>query len=173
MGRKFDRNEYFLSALMMSAEIFKSAAKLLEPEISRVHQREALGKVVIGTVEGDIHDLGKNIVVAFLESAGFKVYDLGVDVSPGKFISKVKETKPEILGLSCLLTPGFESMEATIRKLSEAGLRKRLKVIIGGAAGAVVTSDWVDRLGADAFAKDSGEGVRLAKTFVKALKKRN
>lgn len=172
MGRRFDRNEYFISALIMSAEIFKEAAKLLEPEISRVHQHKALGKVVIGTVEGDIHDIGKNIVVTFLESAGFNVCDLGVDVSPSKFISKVKETKPDILGLSCLLTPGFEPMKSTIRKLSEVGLRKRLKVIIGGAADAVVTTDWVGKLGADAFARDSVEGVQLAKTFVKTLKKR-
>jgi len=172
VGKRFEQSEYFLSELIMSAEIFKAAAKLLEPEISRVHQRRALGKIVIGTVEGDIHDIGKNIVVTFLESAGFNVYDLGVDVSPMKFVSKVRETKAGILGLSCLLTMGFEPMKATIRKLSELGLRKRVRVIIGGAAGAVVTRDWVRKAGADAFGRDSVEAVKLAKTFVRALRRR-
>lgn len=172
VGKKFERNEYFLSELIMSAEIFKAAAKVLEPMIPSAFQ-QVLGKIVIGTVEGDIHDIGKNIVVTFLRSAGFNVYDLGVDVSPAKFVDKLKETKAEILGLSCLLTPGFEAMKTTINKLSEAGMRKRVKVIIGGAVGAVVTKDWLPKVGADALARDSVEGVRLAKKFVKAMERRH
>jgi len=172
VGKRFERNEYFLSELIMSGEIFKAAAKLLEPKIPRDYQRQALGKFVIGTVEGDIHDIGKNIVVTLLQSAGFNVYDLGVDVSPEKFVGKVRETKADILGLSCLLTLGYEPMKATMTKLIEVGLRNRVKVIIGGAAGAVVTKDWPGKVGADAFARDGVEGVRLAKMFVKTLKER-
>jgi methylmalonyl-CoA mutase cobalamin-binding domain/chain len=172
VGKRFQKGEYFLTELIMSAEIFKTALKLLEPRLSTSHQNRTFGKIVIGTVEGDIHDIGKNIVIAFLKSAGFEVFDLGVDVSPRKFITKVKETGASILGLSCLLTPGFDAMQATIRKLDEERLRRGVKVMIGGAAGAVVTKDWVKQLGADAFAVDCIQGVQLAKAFVKVSKKR-
>jgi len=171
VGTRFQNGEYFLNGLIMSAEIFRTALKLLDSRTSRASQHSALGKIVIGTVEGDIHDIGKNIVTTFLKSAGFDVYDLGVDVSPEKFVREIKRTGATILGLSCLLTSGFEPMQATIKKLEEAGLRKRVKVMIGGAAGAVVTRDWVKRLSADAFAKDCVEGIQLAKAFARVSKK--
>ena len=158
VGRRFEEKEYYLSELVMSAEIFKQAIALIEPHISG-HADADKGPVVIGTVQGDIHDIGKNIVASLLRCEGFDVHDLGVDVPPGAFVQKLQETGAGLVALSGLLTMAFDAMKETVEAVSGAGLRDRVKVIIGGGP---VNQLVVDFTGADAFGKDAAEAVRLA-----------
>lgn len=166
VGKRFASGEYFIPDLIYSGEIMSQITEIVKPKIGEV-QREAkkLGKVVIGTVAGDIHDIGKNIVVFMLEVNGFEVYDLGVDVPPEKFVQKVKETGATILGLSGFLTLAFDSMKRTIEALKEAGLRERVKVMIGGGQ---VTEEVRKYTGADAYGKDAMAAVTIAKSWVGA-----
>lgn len=162
VGRRFERKEYFLSELIMSAEIFKEAVVLIEPHLA-AGQGENKGDIVIGTVKGDIHDIGKNIVAALLRCNGYRVHDLGVDVAPEAFVTKLQETNARLLGLSGLLTLAFDSMKETVRKVEQAGLRDRVKVIIGGGP---VNEKVVEYTGADAFGKDAAKAVELARLYL-------
>jgi len=163
VGDRFAKGEYFIPDLIYSGEIMNQIAELVKPKIGEAKEAKKLGKVVIGTVAGDIHDIGKNIVVFMLEVNGFEVYDLGVDVPPEKFVEKVKETGAPILGLSGFLTLAFDSMKKTIDSLKQAGLRDRVKVMIGGGQ---VTDEVRKYTGADAYGKDAMAAVTLAKGWV-------
>jgi 5-methyltetrahydrofolate--homocysteine methyltransferase len=146
----------------MSADIFKKAMAIVEPKLLASQRASAKGKVVIGTPQGDIHYIGKNLVVAFLKSNGFEVYDLGEDVPPDKFVSKLKETGATILALSGLITTTHDVMRTTIEALKTAGIRKKVKVMIGGGD---INEEIVKYTGADAFGKDALSAVELAKKF--------
>jgi len=165
VGNRFASGEYFIPDLIYSGEIMKQITEIVKPLISQTTQVKKLGKVVIGTVAGDIHDIGKNIVVFMLEVNGFEVYDLGVDVLPERFVEKIKETGAPILGLSGFLTLAFDSMKRTIEALKEAGLRDKVKVMIGGGQ---VTDEVRKYTGADAYGKDAMAAVSLAKAWVGA-----
>lgn len=160
VGNRFEKGEYYISELVMSGEIFSSVMKAVGPSTGNVQQGASLGKVVIGTVKGDIHDIGKNIVVMFLKGVGFDVIDVGVDVPPDVFVSALEREGAKVLGLSALLNSMFDSMKSVIDELEKAGLRERVKVIIGGAP----CNEEVRRFtGADYYAKDASEGARICK----------
>ncbi len=160
VGRRFSEGEYFVSELIVSAELFNSVMALIAPKLSGSADGGAKTKVVIGTVKGDVHDIGKDIVVAMLRCNGFDVYDVGVDATPEAFVEKVKETGARIVGLSGLLTVAFASMEETIKALRAEGLDAR--VMIGGG----MTDEMVrQKVGADAWGHDAMEAVRLARKF--------
>jgi 5-methyltetrahydrofolate--homocysteine methyltransferase len=163
VGEKFSKNEYFLVELVMSADIFKKAMAIVEPKLLASQHSTGKGKIVIGTPQGDIHYIGKNLVVAFLKSNGFEVYDLGEDVPPDKFVSKLKETGATILALSGLITTTHDVMRTTIEALKTAGIRRKVKVMIGGGD---INEEIVKYTGADAFGKDALSAVELAKKFV-------
>ena len=156
VGDRFQKGEYFLAELMLSAEIFKGAVAILEPYLASASESELLGKVVLATMKGDIHDLGKNILATLLKSQGFEVHDLGVDVAPSLVVDKVRETRPDFVGFSVLITTAFESMKEAAAMLREAGLRERLKLMIGGG---VTTPAVRDYIGADFQTTDATEGV--------------
>lgn len=162
VGEKYERNEYFLAELIMAGEVMKEGMKVLEPYL-RGSGMKKIGKVVIGTVRGDLHDIGKNITITLLNAAGFDVIDLGVDVPPEKFVEAVKENKPDIVGMSALLTTTMIEMENVIKALKEAGLRDKVKIIIGGAP---ITKEYAEKIGADAAARDAVEGVNICKSWV-------
>lgn len=162
VGRRFEVREYFLSELVMSAEIFKEAMDLIEPHLSG-GAGPSKGSVVIGTVKGDIHDIGKNIVASLLRCEGFEVHDLGVDVWPDAFVGKLKETGSGLLALSGLLTLAFDSMKETVACVSEAGIRDTVKIIIGGGP---VNEQVLAYAGADAWGRDVAEAVRLAERYL-------
>ncbi len=159
IGKRFETGEFFLSELIYSSEIFKAVSTILEPNLkSSWAIQESKGTVVFGTPKGDIHDLGKNLVITMLRAQGFTVHDLGVDVPPERFIEKIQETDAPILALSALLTPAFVSMKETISLLEEKGLRKKTFVMIGGG----VTTDLARReVGADAQTVDPTEAIKL------------
>jgi len=167
IGKKFETGEFFLSELIYSAEVFKAASAILEPYLkSSWADEESRGVVVFGTPRGDIHDLGKNIVVTLMRAQGFTVHDLGVDVPPEKFVEKLQETGAPILAMSALLTPTFASMKETISLLEEKGLRGKTFVIIGGG----VTTGLARReVGADAQTMDPMEGMRLCREYLDGL----
>lgn len=160
VGRRFSAEEYFVSELIVSAELFNSVMKVLGPSLAAASDGGPKTKVVIGTVKGDVHDIGKDIVVAMLRCNGFDVYDVGIDAAPQVFVDKVRETGAQVVGLSGLLTVAFASMENTIKALKDAGLDT--KVMIGGG----MVNDMVrEKVGADAWGHDAMEAVRLAKSF--------
>ncbi|MFW9801584.1 MAG: B12-binding domain-containing protein [Candidatus Thorarchaeota archaeon] len=163
VGKRFSENEYFLVELVMSAEIFNKALEVLEPKLLETQSGEEKGKVVIGTVKGDIHYIGKNLVVAFLKSNGFEVYDLGEDVEPEKFVDKLKETGATILALSGLITTTHDVMRETVDALKAAGIRDKVSVMIGGCD---VNQEVVDQTGADAFGRDAVSAVEVAKKLL-------
>lgn len=165
IGDKFCKKEYFLTELVMAGEIFQQAAKILEPALKADQKSEkALGVVVMGTVKGDVHDIGKNIFVTLLQSAGFDVYDLGTDVPVEKFVEKIKETNANIVGFSGLLTIALDTMKETTEALKIAGLRDKIKIIIGGLP---VDEMWMKEVGADAFTDNAFEGVNIVTNWVK------
>lgn len=165
VGQRFTSGDYFIPDLIYSGEILKEVAKLIEPHIKQKDtDSRKLGKVVIGTVAGDIHDIGKDLVVLMLDISGFEVYDLGIDVPVKNFVDKIKETGASIVGLSGFLTLAFDTMKETIEAISAAGLRDNIKIMIGGGQ----IDDEVRRYtGADAFGKDAMEAVVLAKKWLK------
>lgn len=166
VGEGFAKGELFIPDLMMSGEAMKAAIATLEPElVKRKEQREVLGKVVMGTVQGDIHEIGKTLVATMLSASGFEVHDLGVDVSPQQFIDKVREVDADIVGLSALLTTTILNQETVILNLQEAGLREQVKVIIGGVP---ASSEWAEEIGADAYAENATEAVEVVKQLVGA-----
>lgn len=160
VGRLYKEGEYYLSELVFSADIFKKAMSRLQPLIAAGGGKESAGTIVLGTVKDDIHDLGKNIVATLLECAGFTVKDVGVDAPPEAFVDALKSTGAPLLGLSILLTTAFGSLESTISAVREAGLRDRVKIMIGGA----VTNEAIrEKMGADYYGADAAAAVDLAK----------
>jgi 5-methyltetrahydrofolate--homocysteine methyltransferase len=158
VGERFASGEVFLPELLMSGEAMKAAMALLRPQLTaQKASRRSAGRAAIGTVAGDVHDIGKNIVVMMLEGNGWEVTDLGVDVSPEQFCSAVRENDFDVLGLSALLTATMENQARTIQSLSEAGLRDRVRVAIGGA---VCTQRFAEQIGADCYAANAAEAVR-------------
>ncbi|MEJ2013984.1 MAG: corrinoid protein, partial [Anaerolineales bacterium] len=161
IGNLYERGEVYVPEMLIAAHAMKAGMQVLRPELVKAGV-EPLGRVVIGTVQGDIHDIGKNLVAMLLEGAGFEINDLGVDNSPEEFVEAVKNGA-EILGLSGLLTTTIPSMPRTIQALKEAGLREKVKVIVGGAP---VTQEFADEIGADGYAPDAASAVRLAKSLL-------
>jgi corrinoid protein of di/trimethylamine methyltransferase len=166
VGEGFDKGELFIPDLMMAGEAMKVGIATLEPELMKRKQaRQVLGRVVIGTVEGDIHEIGKTLVATMLAAAGFEVRDLGVDVSAQEFVDAVRDTNANVVGLSALLTTTILNQEAVIQALTEAGLREQVKVIIGGVP---ANPEWADEIGADAYAENATEAVDVVKQLVNA-----
>jgi len=164
VGSKFESGEFFLMELMRAAQIFQSAAALINPRIKeRYGVIETKGRVLLGTVAGDIHDLGKNIVKILLECRGVEVVDLGVDVAPQKFVDKVKEIKPDVVGMSALLTASIPQMKTTIQALEAAAVRKGLKVIVGGG---IVGEVRLTEVNADHTTTDANEGVKRIEQWI-------
>ena len=164
VGDKYESGEYFIPDLVMAAEAMKGAMQVFEPVlVERQEQREVLGTVVIGTVEGDIHEIGKSLVATMLSAAGFQVYDLGVDVPASEFVKQVQETGANVVGLSALLTTTMRNQEAVIEALKEAGLRERVVVVIGGAP---TSPDWAQTIGADGYAENANEAVGVVKQLL-------
>ncbi|OGO11375.1 MAG: methyltransferase [Chloroflexi bacterium RBG_19FT_COMBO_50_10] len=162
VGRRFECGEYFVPELLISARAMKSGLALLRPYLIAANV-QAVGKVVIGTVQGDLHDIGKNLVGMMLEGAGFEVVDLGADVSPDKYVAAVKEHRPDLVACSALLTTTMPRMKNVILSLKEAGLRDRVKVIIGGAP---VTDQYATDIGADGYAPDAASAASRAKELI-------
>jgi len=162
VGNQFGCGKLFLPDIILSAEAMESAAEMCSRTISQ-KEAEKKGKVVIGTIEGDIHDIGKAIVICLLRANGFEVYDLGRDVPVQKFIDKALEVNADVIGSSCLLTTTMEGQRTLERELRRQGLRNRFKTIIGGAP---VTQRWADRIGADAYAEDALEGVKKIRELI-------
>ena len=163
VGDRFASEKYFIPDLIYSGEILKGIAKLVEPHLKQAHKVERLGKIVIGTVEGDIHDIGKDLVTFMLDISGFEVHDLGIDVPVQKFVDTIKETGAKIVGLSGFLTLAFDSMKNTVDAINEAGLRDDLKIMIGGGQ---IDEDVRGFTGADAYGKDAMEAVKLAQGWI-------
>lgn len=169
IGEGYERGELFLSEIIMASEIFKEAMNILEPLVLKEEGvLKPIGRVVVGTVEGDLHDIGKNLFTMFLKSMGFDVIDLGVDVSVEKFVDAVKQYRPDIVGMSALLTTTVVNMEKVIKALEEAGLRSYVKVIVGGAA---VSKEYAIEIGADAGGIDAYEGALICRKWMEEKQK--
>ena len=162
IGRRFESCDYFVSDLIMSGEIFKQTAAILDPLLASGSQGH-LGKVVIGTVHGDIHDIGKDIVVNMLKSAGFEVIDLGVDVPAANFVAALKDSGATVLGMSGLLTLAFDSMKETVNAIASAGLRDKVRIMVGGGP---VDGNVCRAVGADDWGNDAQKAVKLAKQWL-------
>jgi methylmalonyl-CoA mutase cobalamin-binding domain/chain len=162
VGEKFEKGEYFLSDLIVAGDAMKKALQILNPYLI-TKKKEVKGKVVLGSALGDIHDIGKNIVKTLLISSGFEVYDLGVDVTAQKFVEKVKETGASIVGISALLSTTVREAARVVEELKKAGLRDKVRVIMGGAA---VKKSMVDMFGVDAAVNDAIEGIKIIKSWV-------
>jgi len=165
VGEKFKRNEFYVPEMLIAARAMKAGMEVLRPILVQKDVKP-LGTVVLGTVRGDLHDIGKNLVGMMLEGAGFEIVDLGVDVSPEKFVQTVKEKKAQIVGLSALLTTTMPSMKDVIKALEEEGIRDKVKVMIGGAP---VTQNYADEIGADGYAPDAASAADKAKELIKAV----
>ena len=161
-GQRFEDEEFFVPELLLAARAMKSALELLKPHLVKAGA-EPRGCVVIGTVKGDLHDIGKNLVSSLLEGAGFRVVDLGTDVAPERFAQAVQENDAGLIGLSALLTVTMPAMQATIEALQKAGVRDRVKVLVGGAP---LTEEYARQIGADAYADNASAAVRLAEQLV-------
>lgn len=164
VGRLFEAGEYFVPEMLIAARAMKAGLAILKPHLVQANVKST-GKVVIGTVQGDLHDIGKNLVGMMLEGAGFEILDLGTDVSPEKFVEAVKSAEVDILALSALLTTTMPNMKATIEALKQAGGRDQIKVIVGGAP---LTDQYARQIGADGFAPDASRAVVLAKSLLAA-----
>ncbi len=162
VGELFEEGEYFVPEMLIAARAMKTGMEILKPELVDA-DIQPIGKIVAGTVKGDLHDIGKNLVCMMLESTGFQVVDLGTDVSPEAFIAAVLEHQPDFVAMSALLTTTMPNMETTITALNTAGLRGAVRVLIGGAP---VTQGYADKIGADGYASDASRAVKLAKTLL-------
>jgi 5-methyltetrahydrofolate--homocysteine methyltransferase len=160
IGGRFKNNEVYIPEVLIAARAMKSAMEVLEPKLVEAGV-EPVAKAAIGTVQGDLHDIGKNLVIMMLKGAGFDVVDLGIDVSAAKFVEKAKETKAKIIGMSALITTTMPAMEKTVKALKDAGIT--VKTMIGGAP---VTQAYADRIGADGYAPDAASAVDLAKSLI-------
>lgn len=162
VGDRFERNEFYVPELLIAARAMQGGLAILKPLLADTDLKPA-GKVAIGTVKGDLHDIGKNLVAMMLQGAGFEIVDLGVDVAPERFVGAVKEQGAQVVALSALLTTTMPSMKNTIDALKAAGLREQVKVVIGGAP---VTQRYADEIGADGYAPDANSAVRRAKELL-------
>jgi corrinoid protein of di/trimethylamine methyltransferase len=166
VGEGYAAGEMFLPDLVLAGEAMKAAVAVLEPEMKRRGtKRQMLGTVVMGTVEGDIHDIGKTLVATMLSATGFQVYDLGVDVPVATFLEKARKVNADVVGLSALLTTTMVKQKTVIEALEEAGLRRQVKVMVGGAP---VTRSWAEEIGADGYSEDAIGAVAVAKELVGA-----
>ncbi|MEW6624025.1 MAG: cobalamin-dependent protein [Bacillota bacterium] len=167
IGQRYEQGEYFMPELILTGEMLKQISGLtkakMADEASEDDESKYIGKVVMGTVQGDIHDIGKNIVSFMLDINGFKVYDLGVDVPAAKFVEAIKEHQPQIVGLSALLTLAFDKMKGTVKAIEDAGLRDKVKIMIGGAP---INDQIKVYTGADGWGQDAVEAVSLAKKWM-------
>ncbi|MFQ6050098.1 MAG: corrinoid protein [Candidatus Hydrothermarchaeota archaeon] len=163
VGDLFEKKEYYVPEVLLSAHTMQKGLNILKPHLV-VEEVNVPGKVLIGSVEGDVHDIGKNLVAMFLEGSGFEVHDLGRDVPISKFIEKTKEIEPDILALSALMTTTMEKMRETIERLRKEGLREKVKVIVGGAS---VTEEFAKEIGADGYAEDAVKAVSLCEKLMK------
>ncbi len=169
IGEKYEKGEYFIADLVMAGEILKTISDMAREKLRAMGRaREVIGKFVIGTVEGDIHDIGKNIVVTMAEAAGFEVIDLGVDVAPGRFVEAIKQYNPDIVGMSCLITVGIESMKKTVEAIKEAKLRDKVKIIIGGGRVDEYAKEYIE---ADAWTNDAATGIRIMLKWIEEKRK--
>jgi 5-methyltetrahydrofolate--homocysteine methyltransferase len=164
VGRKFECQEYFVPELLLAARAMKGALEIVRPLLAAKGAQPS-GKVLIGTVKGDLHDIGKNLVASMLEGAGYDVVDLGVDVAPAKFVAEAQAKAPQVIALSALLTTTMPSMRTTIDELQKAGLRDRVKVMIGGAP---VTQQYADQIGADGYSDNANGAVATARRLMGA-----
>ncbi len=164
VGKLFEAEEYFVPELLLAGRAMKSAMELIRPLLVAAGQRMAV-RVIIGTVKGDLHDIGKNIVASMLEGSGFEVIDLGADVSPESFVAAVRERQPHIVCMSALLTVTMPAMKTTIAALENAGVRNQVKVLIGGAP---VTSQYAKEIGADGYSENASGAVSLVKSLLAA-----
>jgi 5-methyltetrahydrofolate--homocysteine methyltransferase len=161
-GDRLETGEYFIPELLRAAQAMKAAMELIRPMLAKQNAKRQ-GRVVIGTVQGDLHDIGKNLVGAMLEGAGFEVVDMGEEVAPERFVEAVKEHDADLLGLSALVTVTMPAMKSTIDALEKAGLRDQVKVMVGGAP---LTAEYASEIGADGYASNAGAAVRMALEFV-------
>ena len=162
VGRRFEGGEYFVPELLVTARAMKASLDVLAPHLSEAKHKK-IGRVLLGTVKGDLHDVGKNLVGIMLEGAGFEVIDIGTDVAPDQFVGAVQELKPDIVGMSALLTTTTPSMKTVIEGLSQAGLRQEVKVLVGGAP---LTQSFADQIGADGYGADATSAVRRAREML-------
>jgi methanogenic corrinoid protein MtbC1 len=163
VGKRFESGDYFLPELMLAGEMLAQISEIAKPKIVGNVEVKRVGKVVIGTVEGDIHDIGKNIVTFLLDVNGFEVRDIGIDVPPANFIEAIKDFRPQVVGLSGLLTLAIESMKETVQAIKSAGLRDKVKIMIGGNQMSEKVKEYAE---ADAYGKDAMAAVTLAKQWV-------
>jgi 5-methyltetrahydrofolate--homocysteine methyltransferase len=161
IGVKFKNNEIYIPEVLIAARAMHAGMGILKPILSKSTTIKSV-KVIVGTVKGDLHDIGKNLVVMMLEGGGFDVVDLGIDVSPDKFVEAIKKHQPQVVGMSALLTTTMREMKSTLEAIQEAGLRKQVKAIIGGAP---VTDRFAKEIGADGYAPDAASAVDLAKSL--------
>ncbi len=164
VGRKFKANEFYVPEVLIAARAMQAAMELLRPALAETGA-QPVAKIVIGTVKGDLHDIGKNLVAMMLEGAGFEIVDLGVDVKPEKFVEVIQSDTASVLALSALLTTTMPAMKETIAAVDSAGLRDKVKIMIGGAP---VTQNFADEIGADGYSPDAASAVDLAKTLAGA-----
>ncbi len=164
VGRKFETLEIFLPEMMSAADSMKAGVEVLQPHLESGSEEGKRGSILLGTVEGDIHDIGKNIVKIMLEGVGFNVTDLGFNVPTLSFVERVKETEPNVLGMSALMTSTMVHMPRVVQFLKDRGLRNKVKVIVGGAP---VLPDWAREIGADGYGDNAAEAIKLAKEMIK------
>lgn len=163
IGARYEAEEYFLPELIIAGEMMKQIGDLVKPRLSaNAAQKKPLGKVVIGTVAGDIHDIGKDVVAFILDVNNFEVHNLGVDVSAATFVDKIRELKPDIVGMSGFLTMAFDQMKRTVEAIKEAGVRDRVRIMIGGS---IMNEESAEYIGADAYGADATTAVKLAKSW--------
>jgi 5-methyltetrahydrofolate--homocysteine methyltransferase len=162
VGRQFEAGDFFVPEMLIAARAMSGGLEILKPLLAKSGIKST-GRIVIGTVKGDLHDIGKNLVGMMLEGAGFEVIDLGSDVTPDKFVEAVRERKPQLVAMSALLTTTMPSMGLTIKALKDAGVRDQVKVMIGGAP---VTEGYAKQIGADGYSPDASAAARLAKSLV-------
>lgn len=163
VGQKYEDGEYYLAELIMAGETMKEGMTVLEPHLKGDEVTSA-GKCIIGTVKGDLHDIGKNVFVSLLKAENYEVIDLGTDVTPSEFLEAYNEYKPDLVAMSALLTTTMDEMEKVIELLVDAGVRDKVKVIIGGAP---ISKDYAEKIGADAAATDAVEGIRVIRSWTK------
>jgi 5-methyltetrahydrofolate--homocysteine methyltransferase len=164
VGDRFEKGEFFVPEMLVSARAMQAGLAILKPQLVEAGAKTA-DKVVIGTVKGDLHDIGKNLVAMMLEGAGFEVIDLGTDVPPEKFAAMARETEAKVIGLSALLTTTMQNMKSTIEAIEDLGIRGNIRIIIGGAP---VTETFAQEIGADGYAPDASRAVKLAKSLLKS-----
>lgn len=169
VGRLFRSNEYFIPEVLICAKAMDNALTKLKPLLVGSAARRTIGKYLIGTVEGDVHDIGKNLVSMMLESGGFEVIDLGINVPTAKFVEEARQHQPDIVGMSALLSTTIVGFEDVIKAFQEAGIRDQLKIMVGGAP---VTPEYANRVGADAYAANASEAVEKAKEIIMSQQKK-